>query len=81
MNTITVTKSLTMFFMLSYLLCVGVGFLIPAEYGMHSLLEALLPGFEWISVSSFFIGLVGSGLWGVYIGVGYSIIYNKLQSD
>ncbi len=46
---------------------------------MHGFLEAVLPAFAWLSLGSFFLGLVESFLWGVYLGLGFSLIYNVLN--
>jgi hypothetical protein len=43
---------------------------------MHEFLEMVLPGFRWLSVGSFLIGLVESFLWGAYPGIVYVPIYN-----
>jgi hypothetical protein len=42
----------------------------------YSFLEITLPGFKWLSVGSFLIGLVESFLYGVYAGLVYTPIYN-----
>jgi hypothetical protein len=36
----------------------------------------VLPGFRWLSPASFVLGLVESFLWGVYLGVVFTPIYN-----
>ena len=79
LNSRLVTLSVTVFATWSYLLCVAFGLLTPQGIHMHQLLELLLPGFVWISLGAFFLGLVGSVLWGVYIGAGFALTYNVIH--
>ena len=46
---------------------------------MHTFLEQVLPAFEWLSVGSFFLGLIESFLWGFYGGIVFVPIYNLLH--
>jgi hypothetical protein len=51
----------------TYVLCVGWGLLMPTR--LHTeLLEIFLPGFQWLTVESFFLGLVETPLYGAYAG-------------
>jgi hypothetical protein len=43
---------------------------------MHQFLENVLPAFKWLTLGGFFLGLIESFLWGVYIGLVYVPIYN-----
>jgi 2TM family of unknown function (DUF5676) len=72
----TWTWSLSTFFVVSYLLCVGWGLLTPASLHCNAFLEAALPGFHWLTVDTFFLGLVESILYGVYLGVVFVPIHN-----
>ena len=58
-----VTKTLSSFTAVSFALCVGYGLLVPAFHAAW-LLEALLPGFKWLSVGSFALGVIESALYG-----------------
>lgn len=60
----------------SFVLCVVYGLITPESIHMHQFLEIVLPAFEWISVGSFFLGLIESFAWGAYIGLVYVPIYN-----
>lgn len=46
------------------------------SFHLVQFLEITLPGFKWLSVGSFLIGLVESFLYGVYAGLVYTPIYN-----
>ena len=76
LNIKTVTLSLSFFFALSFIFCVAWGAIVPDSLHMHQFLENILPGFKWISVGTFFLGLIESFLWGVYIGVFFVPVYN-----
>lgn len=71
-----VTWSLATFTTVSFLLCVVYGLITPESAHMHTFLETVLPGFKWLSVGSFFLGLVESFLWGAYAGLVYVPLYN-----
>jgi hypothetical protein len=51
---------------LTYVLCVGFGLVGPESLRMYEAWELWLPGFRWLSVGSFFLGLVESFLYGIY---------------
>ncbi len=78
LNTKLITWALGLFTSVSYVACVLFGLLTPNSLHMHEFLEIVLPAFEWISFSSFLLGLVESFLWGAYIGLVFSPIYNAL---
>jgi hypothetical protein len=71
-----VTKSLASFAAISFSLCVGYGLVAPAAFHAAWLLEALLPGFKWLSVSSFVLGFIETALYGACAGFLYSALYN-----
>lgn len=52
-----VGMSAGIFLAISFVLCVGLGLTFPTMT-MYQAWLPLLPGFDWISLSSFFIGLV-----------------------
>lgn len=60
----------------SFVLCVLWGLVMPEALHMHQLLEIVLPGFTWLSVGAFFIGLVESFLWGAYAGLVFVPLHN-----
>ena len=69
---------LGLFLVISYTLCVGYGLLVPEEFRMHTVWQALLSGFTWLSPVSFLIGLVETFAYGFYISVIFVPIYNRL---
>ncbi len=64
---------------ISYTLCVGFGLVAPEGLRMYKAWEPLLPGFEWLSMGSFLLGLVESFLYGLYIAVLYVPLYSFLS--
>ena len=76
LNIRVLTWSLASFTLLTYLVCVVYGLIVPESFHMVQFLEIALPGFKWLSIGSFFIGLVESFLYGVYAGLVYTPIYN-----
>ena len=76
LNIRVVTSSLATFTVVSYVLCVLYGLVVPKEFHLIQFLEAVLPGFKWLTVASFFIGLVESFAYGVYVGLVFTPIYN-----
>ncbi len=71
-----VTWSLGLFGAVTFVVCVVYGFLVPKAFHMAQLLEIALPGFKWLSVGSFFLGLVESFLYGAYAGLVFTPLYN-----
>jgi len=63
------------FIAISFVLCVAGDMIMPA-HEMHSAWQRLLPGFEWISWGSFFLGLVKSYAYGWYIALIWVPLYN-----
>ena len=62
--------------LISFLVCVSYGLAVPDSLHMHVFLEQVLPGFKWLTLQGFFIGLVESFLYGAYAGLVYVPIYN-----
>ena len=48
--------ALSLFLVVTYLLCVAFDLIFPA-YAMHGSWDALLPGFIWLTPASFAVGL------------------------
>jgi hypothetical protein len=79
LNIRVITWSLATFTTVSYIICVAYGLIVPESFHMVQFLEITLPGFKWLTVGSFVIGLVESFLYGVYAGLVYTPIYNFYQ--
>lgn len=78
LNMKVVTWSLALFGAVTFVVCVLYGLVVPASLHMTSFLEAVLPGFEWLTPLGFLIGLVESFLYGVYAGIVYVPIHNRV---
>ena len=61
--------TLSVFLLVTFLVCVAFGLLLPAQFHMHQAWEPLLPGFKWLTWPGFFAGAVGSFLYGWYIAL------------
>lgn len=70
-----VGMSLGLFLAVTFTLCVAFDLLFPA-YAMNSSWGMLLPGFKWLSVTSFVIGLLEAYIYGWYIAIVFVPIYN-----
>ncbi len=73
-----VTWSLALFGAVTFLVCVLYGLVVPEGLHMTGFLEAVLPGFEWLTPLGFLIGLVESFLYGAYAGLVFVPIHNQL---
>ncbi len=65
----------SLFLAISFVLCVGFDLVFP-EMAMYRSWQALLPGFTWISWSSFLLGLVESYGYGWYAALIWVPLYN-----
>jgi len=68
--------SLSLFLVISYVLCVVGYLLFPSLPIEHAALSIFLPGFELLSWPTFFLGLVESFGWGWYIALVFGPLYN-----
>jgi len=71
--------SLGLFAAVSFILCVAYGLIAPKTLHMPSFLEAILPGFRWLTLTGFVVGLLEAFLYGAYAGLVYSWIHNTLE--
>lgn len=63
------------FLAITFVLCVGFDLLFPA-HAMYQSWQKLLPGFEWISWKSFFLGTIESYGYGWYFTLIWVPLYN-----
>ena len=78
LNTRVVSCSLGIFASVSFILCVIYGLLVPPSLHRPGMLEAVLPGFQWLTFSGFLLGVLESFLYGVYAGLVFVPIHNFL---
>jgi cytochrome c biogenesis protein CcdA len=76
---VAVGHASSIFLMLTFILCVAFDFLFPA-HAMFRAWQDLLPGFEWISWKSFFLGIVESYAYGWYFALIWVPLYNYFVS-
>jgi hypothetical protein len=76
LNWRVMTLSLGLFSAVTFVVCVAYGLLVPTSLHMSQFLEAMLPGFTWLTAGSFVLGLVEAFLYGVYAGLVFTPIYN-----
>ncbi len=67
--------ALSLFFLISFLICVTTYF-IPGLPVSHAMLNLLLPGFVLLTWQSFCLGLVESFAWGWYVALIFGPLYN-----
>ncbi len=72
---VALAMSLGSFFVLTFVLCVLFDLWFPV-LAMNPVWAPLLPGFAWISWSSFFLGLVETFAYGWYIALIFGPIFN-----
>lgn len=70
------TWSLGLFGAVTFVVCVVYGLIVPESLHMTQFLEMVLPGFRWLTVGSFVLGLVESFLYGAYAGLVFTPIFN-----
>ena len=70
------TVTLGCWMAISFTFCVLGGVVAPGLPIPHRTLELLLPGFTWISLGAFALGLVETFLFGVYAGWLFVVIHN-----
>jgi len=73
-----IAAALTILGVATYVLCILFDLVFP-QWAMHELWEILLPGFTWISWGSFFIGLAGVIVYGLYVAAVFVPVYNYFQ--
>jgi hypothetical protein len=73
------TWSLGLFAVVTFIICVVYGLVMPKALHMTQFLEITLPGFWWLSLGSFILGLVETFLYGAYAGLVFTGIHNFVQ--
>jgi len=70
------TLTVGIFAAVMFALCVTYGLVVPARFQASQLLEAVLPGFQWLSPGSFVLGLAETFLYGAFAGLVFTLIHN-----
>ena len=78
LNWKVVTWSLGLFGAVTFVVCVVYGLIVPKALHSVQFLEMVLPGFHWLSLGAFVLGLVESFLYGAYTGLVFVPIYNTV---
>ena len=76
---VTFGLSLSLFFVISYLICIAGYLLLPGFPVQHGALSIFLPGFELLSWGSFCLGMAESFIWGWYIALVFGALYNFIS--
>ena len=71
--------ALSVFFVISYVLCLLYG-LLPIDTELHHGLFELLPGFTWFTWPSFFMGVIWSVVFAWYIALVLIPLYNYFSA-
>lgn len=79
LNWKVMTWALGLFAAVTFAVCVAYGLMVPKALHMTQFLEIALPGFQWLSVGSFVLGLVETFLYGAYAGIVFTGIHNFVQ--
>tara|TARA_R110001583_G_scaffold1612_7_gene12726 strand:- start:6238 stop:6498 length:261 start_codon:yes stop_codon:yes gene_type:complete len=69
----------SLFLLMIFSICVTFDLLFP-EHAMYESWLRLLPGFEWLSWKSFFLGLIESYAYGWFIALIWVPLYNYFGS-
>jgi len=67
--------ALGIFFAISFILCVAFDLIFPGQ-AMYESWMRLLPGFTWLTLGSFILGLIESFAYGFYIALVFCPLYN-----
>ncbi len=65
----------SIFLALTYVLCIGFDLVFPG-HAMYEAWQKLLPGFEWLTLMGFLIGLIESYAYGWYFALIWVSLYN-----
>ena len=76
LNVKSFTWSLALTAAITFILCVLYGMIVPPDYHAGELLEKFLPGFHWLTLGGFLIGLAEVTLIGAYHGLLIGWLYN-----
>ena len=78
LNIRVVGLSLGSFLSITFILCVVYDLILPGSQMYQSWIR-LLPGFEWLTLKTFFLGIIESFLYGIYVALVFVPLYNLLN--
>jgi hypothetical protein len=78
LNWKVMTWSVGLFCAVSFVLCVLYGLVVPRAWHLTQLLEITLPGFKWLSVGGFVLGLFETFFYGAYAGLVFTWVHNAV---
>lgn len=58
--------------------CVVYGLIVPAAFHPSQLLERILPGFRWLTLGGFLLGIGETFVYGAYAGFVFTVIHNAV---
>ena len=62
----------------TFVACVVYGLVVPAAFHASQLLEQVLPGFRWLTLGSFLLGVAETLVYGAYAGFVFTLIHNAV---
>ena len=71
--------ALSLFLVISYLLCLLLGLVWP-DGGLHRPWLQFLPGFTWLTWPSFLLGLAESYAYGWYVALVFAPLFNAFAA-
>lgn len=77
---VPMAHALSIFLLISFLICVGFGLVMPDRFHMHEAWAPWLPGFEWLTLSGFIFGSLAAYLYGWYIAAIFVPLYRFFHS-
>lgn len=76
MRILPVGHAVSSFLVVSFAICVVWGLFMPPAMHMHEAWEMIMPGFHWISLPAFLIGLAWAYAYGWYTALVFVPLYN-----
>lgn len=76
MRLVPTGHALSLFLAITFSICIGWGLITPASMHMHGVWEQLLPGFKFISIPAFLLGLAEAYVYGWYAALIIVPLYN-----
>jgi len=76
MKITSVGHAVSLFFVITFLICIVWGLVTPPSLHMHPAWQDLLPGFEFGTLTGILIGLVESYLYGWYVAILFVPLFN-----